>query len=196
MIWRRSGAGRAKSGKDTLAAVNIDGFTDDEKREFYSAASEASQLDLYTGHVEHGYSVDAVPTLASCPRCQSRTRQQYANFIYATQIAPRVMFAPAGYFCTACPTVIIDEDLIRPGVSKQFTYQGVLGLDHEGGEGPDFFKTWNGGKTVYIFDEDQHPIGLTTTARLQSTGSTKSKRSSDSRRRMAKASRKRNRRKR
>lgn len=196
MIWRRRGPGRAHAGKDVLATVNIEDWTDDEKREFHRTASEASQLELYTGHVEHGYSADAVPTLASCPRCQSPTRQQYANFIYATQIAPRVMFAPAGYFCTACPTVVIDEDLIRPGISKQFTYQGVVGLDHEGEERPDFFKTWNGEKTVYLFDEDQNPIGLTTTARLQSKRFTKHKRPSDRRKQMARASRKRNRRKR
>lgn len=196
MIRKKRDFDGVKATKDTLSTVNIEEWTDDEKREFYTTVSETSQLELYTGHVEHGYSSDSVPTLAFCPRCQARTRQQYANFIYATQIAPRVMFAPAGYFCTACPTVVIDEDLIRPGVSKQFAYRGVVGLDHEGEEHPDFFKTWNGETTVYLFDEHENPVGLTTTARLQSKGSTKNKRPSDRKRRMVKASRKRNRRKR
>jgi hypothetical protein len=106
------------------------------------------------------------------------------------------MFAPAGYFCTACPTVVIDEELIRSGISTPFTYRGVMGLDHEGEKRPDFFKTWNGETTVYLFDEHENPVGLTTTVRLQSRGFTKNKRQSDQRKQMAKASRKRNRRKR
>lgn len=65
------------------------------------------------------------------------------------------MFAPAGYFWTACPSVIIDEGIIRQGISAQFTYPGVLGLDHEGEQRPDILQTWNGEKTVYIFDENQ-----------------------------------------
>ncbi len=196
MIQKKRDFDGVNAGKNTLRAVNIEDLSDDEKGEFYTTVSEISQLELYTGHVEHGYALDAVPTLDSCPRCQALTRQHYANFIYATQIAPRVMFAPAGYFCTACPTVVIDEELIRPGISKQFTYRGVVGLDHEGKKHPDFFKTWNGETTVYLFDEHENPVGLTTTAQLQSKGFTKNKRQSDQKRQMAKASRKRNRRKR
>ena len=196
MIWKKRSSDRVKVGNKTLRTVNTDGLTDDEKREFYTTVSETSQLELYSGHVEHGYSVDAVPTISSCPRCHAPTRQHYANFIYATQIAPRVMFAPAGYFCTNCPTVIIDESLIRPGVSPQFTYQGVVGLDYDDEKPPDFLKMWNGETTVYLFDEHENPIGLTTTARLQATGSTKTKRQTNRTRKMAKASRKQNRRKR
>ena len=196
MIRKKRGFDGVNAGTNTLKTVNIEGLTADEKREFYTTVSETSQLELYTGHIEHGYSVDAVPMAESCPRCHALTRQQYAHFIYATQIAPRVMFAPAGYFCTACPTVVIDEELIRPGISKSFTYRGVVGLDHEGEKRPDFFKTWNGETTVYLFDEHENPVGLTTTAQLQSRGFTKNTRQSDQRRQMAKASRKRNRRKR
>jgi hypothetical protein len=196
MIRKKRDFDVAHADKGTLKKLNIEDLSEDERREFHTRVSETSQLELYTGHVEHGYALGAVSTSESCPRCQALTRQQYANFIYATQIAPRVMFAPAGYFCTACPTVVIDEELIRPGISKQFTYQGVVGLDHEGEKRPDFFKTWNGETTVYLFDEHENPVGLTTTARLQSKGFTKNKRPSDRRRQMAKASRKRNRRKR
>jgi hypothetical protein len=106
------------------------------------------------------------------------------------------MFAPAGYFCTACPSVVIDEALLRQGIRQPFTYQGVLGIDHKDKNRPDLFKTWNGSRTIYIFDEDQNPIGLTTTAALPPKGSTKSKRQSDRRKQMAKASRRQNRRKR
>jgi hypothetical protein len=195
MLWRKKKAEVARDDQAMLQ-VNIDGWSEDEKRDFYSAASDYSQIDVYTGFVEHAHALDTVATPACCPRCQAATQQQYANFIYATQRAPRVMFAPAGYFCTACPSVVIDEDLIRQGVRRPFTYQGVLGIDHKDKNRPDLFKTWNGSRTIYIFDEDQNPIGLTTTAGLPPKGFTKSKRQSDRRKQMAKASRRQNRRKR
>ncbi len=34
-----------------------------------------------------------------------------------------------------------------------------LGIDYEGRDDPDFFKTWNGEKTVYILDEQQAMMG-------------------------------------
>ncbi len=96
-----------------------------------------------------------------CPRCRSETKQHYGNFIYATQVAPRVMFVPAGYFCKKCPTVIIDQDMIREGVAKRFDYRGVLGISNDSRKDePDFFKTWNGQKAVYIFDENHEVMEI------------------------------------
>lgn len=112
-----------------MAKLNMDDFSDGERQSLWSMASKISNLPLYEGHVEHGYGLDFAPTSQQCPRCRAATQQHYANFIYATQMAPRVMFAPAGYFCTKCPTVIIDEDMIRSAVDKRFNFQGVLGLD-------------------------------------------------------------------
>jgi len=128
----------------------------------HSAATEFSKIELYAGHLEHGYALRGVVTPARCPRCRSETRQYYANFIYATQTAPRVMFTPAGYFCRHCPTVIIDEEMLRSGITGSFTFRGVLGIEHETSEVPDFFRTWNGQKAVYVFDEDQVPQGIAT----------------------------------
>jgi hypothetical protein len=196
MLWRKKKAEVARDDQSIVQKVSIEDWSEDEKHDFYSAVSDYSQLDIYTGFVEHGYAMDTVATPACCPRCQAATQQQYANFIYATQRAPRVMFAPAGYFCTVCPAVVIDEALIRQGVRRPFTYQGVLGIDHQDKTRPDLFKTWNGARTLYIFDEDHNPIGLTTTAGLPSKGATRSKRQSDRRKQMAKVSRKQNRRKR
>ena len=196
MLWKKRDSDVARGDQRAVHTLNLDNLKEDEKREFYSAVSEHSQMELYRGHIDHGYAMDTVATPASCPRCQAPTRQHYANFIYATQIAPRVMFAPAGYFCTACPTVVIDEALIREGINQQFVYRGVLGLDYEGEKHPDILKTWNGDKTVYIFDEHTNPTGLTTTARLQSAGGAKHRRPSARRKQLAKASRKQNRRKR
>lgn len=178
-----------------MAKLNMDDFSDGERQSLWSMASKISNLPLYEGHVEHGYGLDFVPTSQQCPRCRAATQQHYANFIYATQMAPRVMFAPAGYFCTKCPTVIVDEDMIRSAVDKRFNFQGVLGLDYDGRERPDFFKTWNGKKTVYMLDEHQFAIGFGTIEPTHSQCSIKKEHKARQREHMAKQSRKQNRRK-
>lgn len=55
-----------------------------------------------------------------------------AHFIYVTKTVTRVMLAPAGYFCTACPTVIIDEDVIASGVTEGHPFRTVVGIDYAG----------------------------------------------------------------
>ncbi|MBN2376238.1 MAG: hypothetical protein JXD22_07550 [Sedimentisphaerales bacterium] len=141
--------------------VNVDGFRENEKDELYSTAIDKSGLTLFEGHVEHAYDMGHVAQTDQCPRCHAPTRQQYGHFIYATQIAPRAMFAPAGYFCTKCSCVIIDEVMIRSGImDRRCKYQGILGLDYKGKEQPEFFRTWNGKETVYIMDENQMLVGL------------------------------------
>jgi len=122
----------------------MDTLDSEGKQELYSAARELSDLPFYEGDVEHGYGLRFVSHAQPCPRCRAATKQHYANFIYATQIAPRVMLAPAGYFCGSCPAVIIDEEMIRAAVSQKFIFQGVLGLDYDKKKAPDLFKTWNG----------------------------------------------------
>jgi hypothetical protein len=76
-----------------------------------------------------------------------------AHFIYATDTAPRVMFAPAGHFCTACPTVVIDEDLIAGGMKEGYRFRAVVGVDYAGERPPDIFRTWNGQRSIYLLDE-------------------------------------------
>lgn len=177
--------------------VNVDGFTEKEKEELYSTALDKTERTLFEGHVEHAYDTHRVGRADRCPRCHARTQRQYGNFIYATQIAPRVMFAPAGYFCTECPTVIIDEDMIKAGImDRKCKYQGVLGLDYKGQKNPDLFQTWNGKDTVYIMDEHQIPMGISTCpAHTPSLPARNRRGKKKNRRRMAGKSRKMNRKK-
>lgn len=143
--------------------VNLDGFSEKEKEEFYSTALDRTEHTRFEGHVEHAYATGRVGHTNRCPRCRARTQQQYGQFIYATQIALRAMFAPAGFFCTQCPSVIIDEDMIKAGIAdRKCKYQGVVGLEPKGRKNPEFFKTWNGKDTFYIVDEDGMNIGTST----------------------------------
>jgi hypothetical protein len=181
--------------ENSLVRINMDDWTPDQQHTLRSTAAELSNITFFRGHIEHGYSLSTSPNPGVCPRCNAATQQYYGNFIYATDISARVVFAPAGYFCTECPTVIIDEEMIEGAMTRNYRYQGVLGIDYEGEKKLDIFRTWNGKDAIYILDEDGKPEGIATLGSQQEEGMIK-RRKSSRRDRMAKQSRKRNRRRR
>jgi hypothetical protein len=180
-----------------VVRVDVDSLAPESPEKFYQALAEHNGLPVFEGEVEHGYSKASAGSTATCPRCGAPTGQYCAHFVYATNSATRVMMAPAGYFCSKCPTVIVDEKMIAAGVKSGFKYQGVIGIDFLGKKKPAFFKTWNGRKPIYIFDEDEqcHGMGFTNLPVLHSGGppARSAARKKKQRRRMANQSRRRNR---
>jgi len=192
----------ADSDDGVTVNFSTDPFSEEEKEQFYELAVEKSELSLATGPVEHGYSKRRFRSVEDCPRCGARTQRQYGHFVYATQLAMRAIFAPAGHFCTACPSVIVDEDMIEQGIQDpRCTYLGVLGLDYGKTQPPDYFRTWNGGETIYVFDENENPIGIATRSEIQGQQHTQRKQirlqheKRKAQRKRAKQSRRQNRRK-
>ena len=143
-----------------VASVDMDSFSPESPEKFYQRLAEENDLPIFEGEVRHGYSKASVRSTATCPRCGASTRQYCAHFIYATNSATRVMMAPAGFFCSKCPVVIIDEEIIVAGVKSGFKYRGVMGIDFLGKREPAHFETWNGRKPIYIFDEDEQCLGM------------------------------------
>ncbi|MGH9161408.1 MAG: hypothetical protein ACRD2X_15695 [Vicinamibacteraceae bacterium] len=188
------------SGDTALATVDLDELDVEEQPLLVEELTRRSDVPSFEGTVEHGYAVRAVGSFAQCPRCNAATRQQIANFIYATDISPRVMLAPAGYFCTACPTVIVDEDLIARGMKEGYHFRAVVGLDHGGAKPPDLFVTWNGREPTYILDEEERVIDMVSADQLRLEGRMhresprRDEPTQKRRRKMAQQSRKRNRR--
>jgi hypothetical protein len=187
-----------------VISVNLDQMDESGQTEFRQAVTEKSGLSFFVGRVEHGYSLDCVPDAEHCPRCHAPTQLHYANFIYATEVAARVLLAPAGYFCAKCPTMIVDEEIIRAGVTRGFEFHGVAGVDYEGQQPPDFLKTWNGERTVFLLDEDENLVGVvnqgmvarSSGVRHQQADPRKLAEKAKRKRQMARRSRKQNRRKR
>jgi len=193
-------SGLLQSDQKDQMVIDLDRVSPDGREAVYEEIAKSTGFPFHQGRVEHAYSRNAVSRTTQCPKCNGQTRQQSANFIYATDIAPRVMFAPAGFFCVDCPTVIIDEVMIAAGVKRGFTFQGVVGIDNGREKGPDLFRTWNRKKSVYVFDEDGKPLGITThdevgahSGRASVSGAQKS--SVKRKRKRAREDRKRNRRK-
>ena len=150
------------SDQEDALVIDMEGLNPDGKQTLYAEIAKSTDFPIHEGRVEHAYALKAVIRTDRCPRCSGQTHQGYADFIYATDGAPRVMFAPAGFFCADCPTVIIDEGIIASGVKKEFAFQGVVGIDHGMRKRPDLFNTWNGKKSVYVLDEDGNPMGIST----------------------------------
>ena len=188
------------NGDTAMVTVDLDEFGSETRPLLVKELAHSSGLPIFGGTVDHGYAMQSIGSHLRCPRCNAATRQQMAHFIYATNIAPRVMFAPAGYFCTACPTVIVDENLIATGMKEGYRFRAVMGVDYAGEKEPDFFKTWNGHESIYILDEDGQVMDLATDDQLHfeplaaSAIAGRDAAARKRRRRMARQSRKKNRR--
>lgn len=157
----QSTAPRPKPGSGyTVEAINNDELSDSAKADFARSIAGESNLPLFTGKINNAYDLGEIDDAKICPRCSAPTRQQYANWVYATNSTPRALVAPAGYFCTKCPTVVIDQKMLRQGVTRGYRYVQVIGLTNESGKGFHGFTTWNGVKPIYLFDEAGNPSGF------------------------------------
>ncbi|MGH7811940.1 MAG: hypothetical protein ACREP5_16810, partial [Candidatus Binatia bacterium] len=177
---------RVRSG-ESLVSVDADKLKAEEKKRFRSTITKASDLEYFEGRIQHGYSLSEAGDESKCPRCKAVTEQKYANFIYIVGDTPRAMLAPAGYFCSKCPTVIVDEDLIKQTTRGKGEFRGVVGLTDEEDEDEQYFRTWNGFKAIFDGDFGYSERGATTFSPRKYQKMARKKR-------LAKESRKRNRR--
>lgn len=69
------------------------------------------------------------------------------------------MTGPGGYFCTNCPTVIINDAQVAVVAKPRFQYGGVCAIETALGK-PDLFETMNGEKSIYILDENKQLAGI------------------------------------
>ena len=201
-FFLRSSEELSTESKDTIAVdqeghsvnMNYDSLDENGQKVVREQITKEFDFPRYSGEVKHAYELKSVNNSKSCPRCKSEVVQCYSNFIYATQIALRAMFTPAGFFCVQCPTVIIDHEMIKNGIDKKYKFRGVVGIDYDTREQPDLFETWNGKKAVYVFDEDQNILGLDTISTKEYSDNNRKKKLQN-KKRIAKQSKRKNRKK-
>lgn len=177
--------------KDGVITLDSDGLTSEETRQIYEEFESEFQYPNHTETVEHVYTLDFVENTETCPRCSSKTEQRLTNFIYDTDPEIRIMYVPAGYFCLKCPTTIVDLDLIKKGVSKNFTFNKLLGIENE--EGINFFQSYNGENMVYSTEDLKLLFGADFSTLHVYQKSSKAKSSKSKKRKTQKAARKKNR---
>lgn len=144
-------------GKNTLT-IDLD-ETGDTSDEAIDALAKYSGFDIFKGEVKHAYTLKFIKNEKKCPRCKAETKQLFSNMVYTTGSQMRVSTSPAGYFCIECPTVVVDETIIEQSVQGKYFFEAVVGLDKKG----QFigFDTWNGGKSIYLLNEDGIAEGIT-----------------------------------
>ncbi len=133
-----------------------DNLTVEETKEIYNELGSEFQFPEQTETIEHVYTLEFLSSekLGNhevCPRCNTETEQRLANFIYDTESEIRIMYAPSGYYCLNCPTAIIDLDLMKRGVAKNYIFNKLLGIENN--QGINFFQTFNGESMVYTTED-------------------------------------------
>ena len=143
----------------------MDDWEPDTQQALHALAAKHANLTFYDGKVQHGYALSSrrPPDAMSTLPCQ-HTAALYQCYLRHPDGTARPVPVPAGYFCTRCPTVIIDEAMVQAGITASFTLRGIVGIAYETRETPDFFLTWNGRHVVYILDEAQMILGIETRA--------------------------------
>ena len=193
-----TGIRKVVSSNMELLTVDLDSLAPENREGLQDEIARINKLPLFDGKTEHGFSKRFIGSTDRCPNCGAATQQCNANFVYATNISPRVMLAPAGYFCTSCPTVIIDEEIISVGMKQGFRFRCVVGIDH-GKKRLDLFTTWNGKEPIYVLDENQQLMDMATENELhtQPTPAFRPRHNGNAKRKriMERKARKRNRRK-
>jgi len=186
------------SGDMGMVTVDLDRFGSEARQGLWEEIIKKSGLPLFEGTVEHGYAKRVVGSTDKCPRCGTSTEQRIANFIYATDISPRAMLAPAGFFCTSCPTVIIDEEIVATGMKPGYRFRCVVGIDYGGRKRYDLFSTWNGRKPVYFLGKNEQIMDMATEDELRAQATppfrSRDRNREKRKRKMARKARKRNRR--
>ena len=138
--------------KENTIKIVTDGIkTAEDNLEILEWYSQENNIPIFKGTVDHAYESDFLGYKDICPNCNTPTQQMMSNFAYGTQDKSRIMSAHAGHFCTNCPTVIIDDDIMRESIDPKFQYCGVFEIE-SGYEQKKLLETLNGEKPVFILD--------------------------------------------
>lgn len=133
--------------------------SDEIRQTIETFAAHTGKLGIFKGNIDNAYESDFLGYTDKCPLCNHETEQMYSGFVYATQTRARVASGPCGHFCTNCPTVIIDDDLVRQAVSRGYKYGGTVAIE-TGYSKTILFKNFNGKKPTYVLGEDQGLEGI------------------------------------
>jgi hypothetical protein len=138
---------------------NVTDLNAEERRKLIHQWVVNTAIPAYKRRTQFGYSLLRLRQHERCPRCKSKTNLHYAVFLCATSNseAAQHILAPAGYFCEACPTVIVDEKVLKKGITTG-RLKNILGVTLDADTF--IFKGWNGHKTFPLFDQNNQPIDL------------------------------------
>jgi len=141
--------------------VDLDSVPSESRGEVENWLLERLGGSLFAGELESVYSLEFAGGTEVCPRCGGALEGRPARFIYGTNESACTSLAPAGYFCKACPSAVVDVEMVRKSAKPGLVFGGILGLQGPGND-PILFKTWNEGQIILILNDDGTPNGILT----------------------------------
>lgn len=179
-----------------ITLVNGAELSGEETKEIYQELGSEFQFPEQTETIEHVYTFEylkneGLGSYETCPRCNTKTEQRLANFIYDTESEIRIMYAPIGHYCLNCPTAVIDLELMKRGVAKKYTFNKVLGIEND--ESINFFQTFNGENMVYSTEDLETIFGAEFAGVVVLDKSKKNKKQKRQKKQLQKTARKKNR---
>ncbi|HOT29015.1 MAG TPA: SEC-C metal-binding domain-containing protein [Candidatus Ozemobacteraceae bacterium] len=134
--------------------VDLDDFGPNLKAEAERILIAKHGLPVFDGdHLVDMYSLDYAGQSETCPKCRSPLQEYISEFIYTTNTGARVALSPGGYFCKACPTAVVDTELVRKACKPGLVFGGVAGLQNRRKELV-LFRRMNDGHVVHCLNED------------------------------------------
>lgn len=97
------------------------------------------------------YSLNKHNVIDDCPNCKNELTQKYCEVVYVVKDNSRVALGPFGFFCSNCPTVLIDESEIKKSIIGNYRYKRPIGIEVQGDL--KLFKTWNNKKPMFFIDQ-------------------------------------------
>ncbi len=147
------------SSQKNYASVSLGGLSPEEKEQKLAQVSEGTGIPVFEGRpIYIAYSKSYNMYTTEAPNVDDELVQHYAEFIYATAGRPKVACLPAGYFAPNNPVVVIDEKMIRNEVPEGVEYQGVIGIHTD--KGTVLFRQFDDKQTHYIRDEKKQVIRM------------------------------------
>lgn len=156
-----------KEDEEGIGAVfNVDEMSIEEGEDVFNSISKKGGISIFKGKIENGFSLAKVKSTDICPMCSGKIVQHYADFVYSNGETSRVNTSPFGYFCGSCPSVVIDVKRLSNALPDGVEFHGIGGVSTTR-DGLMLFKLWNNEKPIYILDEDQHFVGMTTRTEMK-----------------------------
>jgi hypothetical protein len=104
--------------------------------------------------IENGFSKEQYPDINTCPLCRATTERRYTRLFCKTLSGIGLYLGPVGWFCSGCPTVIIDDTAVRSEFSKEDGDIEIFAVQARDNDHPHPLKTWNKAWLFFFPNED------------------------------------------
>lgn len=140
-------------------SVPLAGLSEEEKKAKIAEVSAETGIPVFEPRpISTAYSRSYNMSTTEAPEVEDELVQHYAEFIYATDGRPKIACLPAGYFAPNDPVVVIDERMIAAEAPEGVEFQGIIGIQSE--KGTILFRQYDNQPAHYIRDDNKQVVRM------------------------------------